>query len=274
MMYEDDDDDAASRARSPLVPILAIVPRCWRSRSASPWCCTSWASSTAAPPTTRRDRRRRPLAGGQRAGDRCRRRPRPTAAAQTDVPKAVVSVAPPAPGRAAGPLDPRRLAGALRHAGRRAERAMRADAVRHRRGPRERRPDGDRAEDRRQARRGSCACWRRSACCCPPASASRSTTTDIGRAGFVRCLPNGCVAEVILEDKLLDQLETGKTATFIIFQTPEEGIGIPISLNGFGRGLRRAALSGAPPAICGSAVGDPICGPTPSPSRPSRQDLP
>ena len=57
--------------------------------------------------------------------------------------------------------------------------------------------------------------------------------SDMGRAGFVRCLPNGCVAEVILEDKLLENLQTGSTATFIIFQTPEEGIGIPISLNGF-----------------------------------------
>jgi invasion protein IalB len=62
--------------------------------------------------------------------------------------------------------------------------------------------------------------------------------TDMGRAGFVRCLPNGCVAEVILEDKLLTQLNTGQTATFIIFQTPEEGIGIPISLNGFGDGYK------------------------------------
>jgi invasion protein IalB len=61
--------------------------------------------------------------------------------------------------------------------------------------------------------------------------------TDMGRAGFVRCLPNGCVAEVILEDKLLQKLEGGKTATFIIFQTPEEGIGIPISLNGFAPGF-------------------------------------
>ena len=60
----------------------------------------------------------------------------------------------------------------------------------------------------------------------------------MGRAGFVRCLPNGCVAEVILEDKLLTQLESGKTATFIIFQTPEEGIGIPISLNGFNEGYQ------------------------------------
>jgi invasion protein IalB len=60
--------------------------------------------------------------------------------------------------------------------------------------------------------------------------------SDMGRAGFVRCLPNGCVAEVILEDQLLTRLKAGGTATFIIFQTPEEGIGIPISLNGFGPG--------------------------------------
>lgn len=62
-------------------------------------------------------------------------------------------------------------------------------------------------------------------------------TEDMGRAGFVRCLPNGCVAEVILEDQLLASLRKGTTATFIIFQTPEEGIGIPISLNGFGPGF-------------------------------------
>ena len=61
--------------------------------------------------------------------------------------------------------------------------------------------------------------------------------TDMGKAGFVRCLPNGCVAEVILDDKLLQQFGSGKTATFIIFQTPEEGIGIPISLNGFQQGF-------------------------------------
>lgn len=60
---------------------------------------------------------------------------------------------------------------------------------------------------------------------------------DIGRAAFVRCLPNGCIAEVILEDQLLDQLKAGAQATFIIFQTPEEGIGIPISLGGFSDGF-------------------------------------
>src|SRR6516165_3661260 len=60
--------------------------------------------------------------------------------------------------------------------------------------------------------------------------------TDVGRAGFVRCLPNGCVAEVVMDDNLVKQLRTGQTATFIIFQTPEEGIGFPMSLKGFGEG--------------------------------------
>lgn len=62
-------------------------------------------------------------------------------------------------------------------------------------------------------------------------------TADIGRAGFVRCVPNGCVAEVIMDDALIDKLRTGKSATFIIFQTPEEGIGFPIGLKGFSEGF-------------------------------------
>jgi invasion protein IalB len=60
---------------------------------------------------------------------------------------------------------------------------------------------------------------------------------DVGRAGFVRCLPNGCVAEVVMDQNLIKQMRTGQTATFIIFQTPEEGIGFPMSLKGFGEGF-------------------------------------
>src|SRR5215213_1216125 len=60
--------------------------------------------------------------------------------------------------------------------------------------------------------------------------------TDVGRAGFVRCLPNGCVAEVQMDENLIKTMRTGQAATFIIFQTPEEGIGIPLSLKGFGDG--------------------------------------
>ena len=61
--------------------------------------------------------------------------------------------------------------------------------------------------------------------------------TYVGRAGFVRCLPNGCIAEVVMDDELLKKLKAGQTATFIIFQTPEEGIGIPVDLKGFADGF-------------------------------------
>jgi invasion protein IalB len=40
-----------------------------------------------------------------------------------------------------------------------------------------------------------------------------------------------------MDDNLIEQLRSGKEAMFIIFQTPEEGIGVPISLNGFGEGF-------------------------------------
>ena len=59
---------------------------------------------------------------------------------------------------------------------------------------------------------------------------------DIGRAYFVRCFSDGCYAEVVLEDELLKTLRSGATATFIVFQSPEEGIGIPVDLKGFGEG--------------------------------------
>ncbi|HEX8045956.1 invasion associated locus B family protein [Rhizobium sp.] len=59
---------------------------------------------------------------------------------------------------------------------------------------------------------------------------------DIGRAYFVRCFADGCYAEVVLEDELLKTLRSGATATFIVFQSPEEGIGIPVDLKGFADG--------------------------------------
>lgn len=60
---------------------------------------------------------------------------------------------------------------------------------------------------------------------------------DLGKAGFVRCLPNGCVAEVVMDDALVARMGAGEEATFIVFQTPEEGIGIPIGLQGFNEGF-------------------------------------
>ncbi len=60
--------------------------------------------------------------------------------------------------------------------------------------------------------------------------------TEIGHAPFTRCILKFCYAEVMLDDELLKKMRSGTTATFFIFQTPEEGIGFPVSLKGFGDG--------------------------------------
>jgi invasion protein IalB len=60
---------------------------------------------------------------------------------------------------------------------------------------------------------------------------------DLGRAYFVRCIEDGCYAEVILRDELLNTMRAGTNATFIIFASPEEGIGIPVDLTGFKDGF-------------------------------------
>ena len=86
-------------------------------------------------------------------------------------------------------------------------------------------------------RKGCCGYWPHSACCCRWGLGLNFDNQDVGRIGFARCLPNGCVAEVEMDDKLLGQLRTAKTAVFIIFQTPEEGIGFPLSLGGLGGGV-------------------------------------
>ena len=75
----------------------------------------------------------------------------------------------------------------------------------------------------------------------PPGIGLKVDGQDIGHAPFLRCHTFACYAQVTVEDKLVEQLKTGKTAIFIIFQTEEAGIGIPISLAGFGEGL--AALN-------------------------------
>jgi invasion protein IalB len=75
----------------------------------------------------------------------------------------------------------------------------------------------------------------------PPGVGLKIDEADIGHAPFLRCHTFACYSQVTVEAKLLEQLKTGKTAIFVIFQTEEAGIGIPISLAGFGEAL--AALN-------------------------------
>jgi invasion protein IalB len=60
---------------------------------------------------------------------------------------------------------------------------------------------------------------------------------DIGSTGFVKCVPSGCVAEVEIDDKLHNELKNGQTATFIIFDKPNEGRGLPLALIGYEKGM-------------------------------------
>lgn len=60
---------------------------------------------------------------------------------------------------------------------------------------------------------------------------------EIGATGFVRCIANGCVAEVEMDDTLLGQFRKGKLALFSVFLTPDEGRGLPLNLAGFDQGF-------------------------------------
>jgi invasion protein IalB len=67
-----------------------------------------------------------------------------------------------------------------------------------------------------------------------PAGVSlRIDDEDFGRLNFLQCLANGCIAQLAIDDKLLDKLKSGKTATLGIFQTPEQGVGVIAPLAGF-----------------------------------------
>ena len=70
----------------------------------------------------------------------------------------------------------------------------------------------------------------------PPGLGLKIDGKDVGHAPFLRCHSFACYAQVVVENDLVTKLSAGKTAIFIIFQTEEAGIGIPISLAGFSAG--------------------------------------
>jgi len=55
----------------------------------------------------------------------------------------------------------------------------------------------------------------------------------VGTANFIRCLPNGCIAEAEINDRLLATIEAAKTAVFTIYETPEEPIPVLVPVDGF-----------------------------------------
>jgi invasion protein IalB len=72
----------------------------------------------------------------------------------------------------------------------------------------------------------------------PPGLGLKIDDKDVGNAPFLRCHNFACYAQVVADDALVERLKTGKTAVFILFQTEEAGIGIPISLAGFAQAFQ------------------------------------
>jgi invasion protein IalB len=61
---------------------------------------------------------------------------------------------------------------------------------------------------------------------------------DVGNVKFLKCWKFGCLAEVIVDDNLVSKFSSGKTASFIVYPTPDFGVGFPAPLAGFAEGLK------------------------------------
>jgi len=55
---------------------------------------------------------------------------------------------------------------------------------------------------------------------------------DMGNMPYSRCGGEECVAEAMLSDEDLEAFFNGKTATFYVFTTPEQGVGGIVDLDG------------------------------------------
>ncbi|MGI9408382.1 MAG: invasion associated locus B family protein [Hyphomicrobiaceae bacterium] len=71
----------------------------------------------------------------------------------------------------------------------------------------------------------------------PPGLGLQIDQAKVGHAPFVRCHVIGCFAQVTLDNGLMEKFTKGETAWFIVFQTKEAGIGIPVSLNGLAEAM-------------------------------------
>ncbi len=63
--------------------------------------------------------------------------------------------------------------------------------------------------------------------------------TDIRRVPFFKCSPAGCLADMPIDGKLLEQLKRGKIATVVIYLDPSEGLRHLVRLEGSTEGYEK-----------------------------------
>ncbi len=61
---------------------------------------------------------------------------------------------------------------------------------------------------------------------------------DMGHVKFIKCWKFGCVADLPVDDTLVNKMAAGKTASFIVYPTPDFGVGFPAPLAGLSDGLK------------------------------------
>ena len=70
---------------------------------------------------------------------------------------------------------------------------------------------------------------------------------DLVAFDFIRCLAEGCLASIDLDEARIAALRGGSQALFIYYFEEAQGVGVPVSLAGFGDGLDAAdAMIGRP----------------------------
>lgn len=73
----------------------------------------------------------------------------------------------------------------------------------------------------------------------PDAIGAAEEAVRVGTIEFESCGADGCLAQVLLDAATLALLRSGSTAVFVFTMSaaPDEAVGIPISLAGFGEGF-------------------------------------
>lgn len=86
----------------------------------------------------------------------------------------------------------------------------------------------------------------------PPGLGLRVDGEVIGNAPFWFCRPFACETEAIVTSELMQRMQSGNEALFVLFERPEKGTGLVVSLTGFTAG-HSALVTWQPPA--GEAAG-------------------
>ncbi len=102
----------------------------------------------------------------------------------------------------------------------------------------------------------------------PPGLGLRVDGEEVGNVPFWFCRPFACETEAIITDRIMERLRQGREALFVLFERPEKGTGLIVSLNGFSAGHQALQLW-RPPVETGASQGAaPVPAPAPAPALP------